>query len=89
MTKILRAKNSIGSPRKPLDFLREYLPLRTYPPGPLSYKEKGERMAFLKVCLPGCFDGFTRMDHAIEPKKPLEQSLARPITVPPSSQAQA
>ena len=28
MTKILRARNSIESPRKPLDLLREYLPRR-------------------------------------------------------------
>ena len=53
-------------------------------PRPLSCEERGAH-GCLKVCIPGCFDGFGRMDHAIEPKKPLDQSLGRPITVPPSS----
>ena len=44
------------------------LPPQTYPPGPLSYKERGERMAFLKGCIQACFDGFGRMDHAMKSK---------------------
>ena len=28
-------------------------------------------MAFLKVCIPSCFDGFARMDNAMNPKKPI------------------
>ena len=28
-------------------------------------------MAFLKVCIQGCFDGFGRMDHAMKIQKPL------------------
>ena len=43
-------------------------------------------MAFLKGCIPGYSDGFARMDHAMEPQKPIAQSLAKPLTVPPSSQ---
>ena len=46
-------------------------------------------MAFLKVCIPGCFDGFGQMDHAIETQTPSQNPLAKPLTVPPSSQAQA
>ena len=53
----------------------------------LCLRGKGERMAFLKVCIQGCFDGFGRMDHAIEPQTPLAQSLAQPLAIPPSSQA--
>ena len=30
-------------------------------------------MAFLEVCIPSCFDGFERMDHAMKPQKPLAQ----------------
>ena len=44
-------------------------PPQTYPPGPLSCKE--------------------RMNHAMNPQKPLAIPLAKPITIPPSSQAQA
>ena len=51
----------------------------------LCLRGKGERMAFLKVCIQGCFDGFGRMDHAIEPQTPLAQSLAKPFAIPPSS----
>ena len=43
-------------------------------------------MAFLKVCIQGCFDGFERTDHAIETQTPHAQSLGRPIAIPPSSQ---
>ena len=57
-------------------------------PGPFPTR-KGERMAFLKVCIPSCFDGFGRMDHAIETQTPSYNPLAKPLTVPPSSQAQA
>ena len=55
-------------------------------PRPPFLRGKGERMAFLKVCIHGCFDGFGRMDHAMNPKKPLAIPLAKPLTVPPSSQ---
>ena len=41
-------------------------PHKTYPPGPLFLQGKGERMAFLKGCIPGYSDGFARMDHAME-----------------------
>ena len=51
----------------------------------LCLQGKGERMAFLKVCIQGCFDGFERMEHAIEPQTPLAQSLAKPFAIPPSS----
>ncbi len=55
-------------------------------PRPPFLRGKGERMAFLKVCIPGCFDGFARMDHAMKIQTPLAQSLGKPLTVPPSSQ---
>ena len=51
----------------------------------LCLRGKGERMAFLKVCIPSCFDGFARMDNAMNPKKPIAIPLAKPLTVPPSS----
>ncbi len=37
----------------------------------LCLRGKGERMAFLKVCIQGCFDGFGRMEHAMQIQKPL------------------
>ena len=40
-------------------------------------------MAFLKVCIHGCSDGFERMDNAIETQTPLAQALARPIAISP------
>ena len=39
-------------------------------------------MAFLKVCIPGCSDGFERLEHAIETQTPSRNSLAKPILVP-------
>ncbi len=36
----------------------------------LCLRGKGERMAFLKVCIQGCFDGFGRLDHAMK-KRPI------------------
>ena len=41
-------------------------------------------MAFLKVCIPSCFDGFERMDHAMNPKKLLAIPLGKPLAIPPS-----
>ena len=43
-------------------------------PRPPFLRGKGERMAFLKVCIHGCFDGFGRMDNAMNPKKPIAYS---------------
>ena len=54
-------------------------------PRPPFLQGKGERVAFLKVCIQGCFDGFGRMDHAIETQPSLAQSLAQPLAIPPSS----
>ena len=54
-------------------------------PRPPFLRGKGERMAFLKGCIPSCFDGFARMDNAMNPKKALAIPLAKPLTVPPSS----
>ena len=48
--------------------------------------EEGGAHGFLKVCIPGYSDGFERMDHTIETQIPLAIPLAKPITVPPSSQ---
>ena len=50
------------------------------PPAPFPTR-KGGAHGFLTVCIPSCFDGFERMDHAIETQTPL--------AIPPSSQAQA
>ena len=43
------------------------------PPAPFPTR-KGGAHDRLKVCLPGCSDGFERMDHAIETQTPLVQS---------------
>ena len=37
-------------------------------------------MAYIK----GCFDGFARMDHAIETQTPSRNPLAKPLAIPPS-----
>ncbi len=55
-------------------------------PRPPFLRGKGERMVFLKICIPGYSDGFARMDNAMNPKKPLAIPLGRPIAIPPSSQ---
>ena len=54
-------------------------------PRPLSYKERGS-IACLMDENKGCFYGFEPAHHAI---KPVTFPLAKPIRVPPSSQAQA
>ena len=66
----------------------------TYPPAPLfaplivgyvcAYEERGA-YGFLTVCLPGCSDGFARMDHAIETQIPSYNPLAKPIAIPLAS----
>ena len=53
----------------------------TYPPAPFL-QGKG-RKALLMVCIPSCFDGFGRMDRAMNPKNLSRKSLAKPILVPP------
>ena len=47
-------------------------------------------MAFLKVCLPSCFDGFERMNHAMKNQTPLAYSPRKTahssplaLTIPP------
>ena len=35
-------------------------------------------MAFLKVCIPSCSDGFERMDHAMETRTSLAQPPHKP-----------
>ena len=40
-------------------------------------------MVFLKVCIQACFDDFERMDHAMNPKKPIAIPLGRPLAIPP------
>ena len=57
----------------------------TYPPGPLSYEERGS-IACLMDENKGCFYGFEPAHHAIKTR---QSPLAKPIRVPPSSQAQA
>ena len=59
--------------------------LGTYPPGPLSYKERGS-IACLMDENKGCFNGFERGRYAI--KNP-SHSLSQNPSAFPSSQAQA
>jgi len=40
-------------------------------------------MAFLKVCIPGCSDGFERLEHAIETQTPFGNPLTKPLAIPP------
>ena len=40
-------------------------------------------MAFLKVCIQGGFDGFGRMDNAMNPKNLSCNPLIRPLAIPP------
>ena len=61
--------------------------MRPIPPAPvirfahcrlrLCLQGKGERMAFLKVCIHGYSDSFGRMDNAMNPKKPIAIPLSR------------
>ena len=43
---------------------------------------KGGAQGFLKVCIPGCSDGFARMDNAMKIQPPIAQSLGRPLAIP-------
>ena len=51
----------------------------TYPPGPLSYEERGSKaplMAYRSGCSDGLTEGIKRLKSLINP-------LAKPLTVPP------
>ena len=55
----------------------------TYPPAPFL-RGKGSK-ALLMAYIKGCFDGFERMDRAMNLKNLSHNPLARPIAIPPSS----
>ena len=46
-----------------------------------AYKERGVH-GCLKVCIPGCFDGFERMDHAMETQTSSRNPFTKPLAIP-------
>ena len=50
----------------------------TYPPAPFPTR-KGGAYGFLTICISSCFDGFARMDRAIETQTPRITSRHSPL----------